>query len=212
MLFFLLPTQCPAFVTKFLSTPTIPTTEGACGFAPLKAVEARRHQIRLTAIAGSQVASSGPWPAAETVLSARLPVDPYHLPLRDPNFFVAKQLGKHLDHWQPLLAAVDKPTAALVHDWLSAGVQLQHFLQPFKGIFRGTYYDLARPDAYYQTNAPSCRTNPEVIARTLEERLTNGSLQLIGRWDQLHLDQLPVCIMPLTLDAKKQRVCHDDTF
>ena len=152
------------------------------------------------------------WPSAEEALSGQGDINIAQFPLRDPNFFVAKQLGNHITEWERLLATSEPDMADTVRPWLTQGVSVQSFFQPFKGSFKGVQYDLTEPPAYYQGNSASCATNAKLVAQTLEERLKNGSLQLLGRWDELDETQLPHCIMPLTLDPKKERLCHDERF
>ena len=132
------------------------------------------------------------WRSAEEALTLKTPLDFECFPIRDPNFFVAKQLGEQ---------HIDEATAENVKSWLMQGVAIEHFLRPSKGCFQGTQYDLPSPSYFYQEKSKSCTTNPDLIAQTLEERLRNGSLNLLGHWETLRAEQLPVCIMPLTLDT-----------
>lgn len=205
--------QCGAFYAKFSCMPAIARYEETAGFDPVSAVARKRVLPRFVRLSGTE--STTPpvmTPSAEEVLSSSTAVNPHDLPLRDPGSFVARQLGNHLDEWELLLQHCDSATADMVRNWLSHGIDLQLFLKPFKGKFRGISYDMALPHSYYQANAATCQSDPNVVARTLEERLKNGSMQLLGRWDNVPMDQLPDCIMPLTLDSKKTRVCHDERF
>ena len=207
--------QSTAFQMAYSSPPNVPLSEGAGQFDPVAAKNACRQQIALTTLSGVAPEAAllqKDWPTAEEALKSTGAVDPYNLPLRDPEVFVAKQLGKNLHQWEPLLQGYEESTASTIRTWLTEGVSIEPFLQPFNGSFRGVTHAADRPQHYYQPNSPSCATNPTLIARTLEERLKNGSLDLIGHWSNLQDHQLPICIMPLTLDSKKERLCHDERY
>ncbi len=129
------------------------------------------------------------------------------LQVRDPNFFVAGQLHSNLDAWAPLLA--DGPQGRMVHAWLQNKVSIKDMFCHFKGNFKGEAYDSSIPPPAYFPNAASLQEDPGFVVRTLEERLRNGSLELLGRYDQC---RWPVCVMPLTLEPTKPRLCHDSRF
>ena len=205
--------QLLAFTLKYSCSPQQVASENATSFDPLAAAACIRQSPRFVHIDGTPVTSGGPLIiSAEDALAPNVDIDLMNLQLRDPNYFVSKQLGVNLHQWEPLFQHCDPETAVLVRGWLSNGVDIGSFLKSYCGTFKGTHYDMSAPDNFYQGNSSSCDKNQQVVARTLEERISNGSLKLLGRWDQLSERELPACIMPLTLDPKKDRVCHDERF
>ena len=207
--------QCTAFQHHYSVEPTVLPFEASSGFNPLAALEGGQRQVTFTTLSGvtpSEANQQARWLTAEEALLSQEQVDPYSFPLRDPEHFVAKQLGDNMEHWEKLLQQVEQPEQDTIRAWLTEGVSIEPFLQSFKGVFRGVPYEAATPPSYYQPNSKSCGANPSLIASTLEERLRNGSLRLLGRWDTMAFDDLPICIMPLTLDGKKERLCHDERF
>jgi hypothetical protein len=133
-----------------------------------------------------------------------------NLPIRDPVSFQAGQLHSSLFAWEQLLYEVDPKDGDMIKSWLEKGVEVMDLFQHFSGQFRGLSLNSDIPPFYYQENAVTCKADPNLVARTLEERIKNGSIMLLGQWD--NLKSLPVCIMPLTLDATKSRLCHDERF
>jgi hypothetical protein len=89
-------------------------------------------------------------------------------------------------------------------------VDIGKIFTPFKGSFKGKKYDATVPPLFYQKNSDTCQSDPVLVARTLEEKIRNGSINLLGKWDELQ--DLPTCIIPLTLDKTKGRLCHDERF
>ena len=134
-------------------------------------------------------------------------VDVQALPLRDPKQFMAGQLGCDISAWSKVLE--NSSASQQVIDWLTNGVDISSMFRHFKGNFRGKAYDACKPPEVYMPNSGSCRQNSDFVARALEERLRDGSLELLGRYD---IWKWPTCIMSLTLEPTKPRLCHDERF
>ena len=85
------------------------------------------------------------------------------------------------------------------------------FFKHFKGSFRGTNYDCNIPPPTIIPNHSSCQEHAEEIVVHLEERLANGSLELLGRVGEVTPPRL---VMPLVMvtGPKKNRLCHDERF
>jgi len=54
-----------------------------------------------------------------------------------------------------------------------------------------------------------CEQFGDFIARTLEERMRNGSLTVLGKVGEC---DPPYLILPLTVEPTKPRLCHDERF
>ena len=180
-------------------------------FDPLKACEQLRTKPRWVTLDGTHPKLSADWPTAVEVLSGkRRPGDPNSFPIRDPEFFVAGGLSMCSSSWEELLSEFQEADE-IIH-WIKQGVDITQYFKRFQGSFRGKSYNSAHPPRFYQKNSKSCQAQPNLVARTLEERIRNGSLQVLGKVKDLSLEQLPICIMPLTLDKSKFRLCHDERF
>lgn len=135
------------------------------------------------------------------------------LMLRDPKTFLAGNLQSNFKNWSLLLDAIDEEERWWISSWIKDGVDIAPMFRPFKGKFKGKNYDCSVPPFFYQSNSASCSANPSLVAQALEDRIANGSLELLGWWEDLSMDKkLPICIMPLTLDMTKGRLCHDERF
>lgn len=172
--------------------------------AELGYVDWRGDHIRL-----SPGGREGAPPMAEQVLSdPGLPWNIRHLVFRDPKNFVAGQLCANFTSWGPLLKGQDGSTK-LVEKCLREGVEVKDFFTHFKGNFMGRCYDSDSPPGAYFPNPPSIERHAEFVARTLEDRLRSGSLELLGRVGEV---QPPYIVMPLTVEPSKPRLCHDERY
>jgi hypothetical protein len=171
----------------------------------------RRASAKWLTLDGTEPQLLASWPSAYAVLSGELPAsDSQRLPLRDPTAFVSHGLSPCIEEWEQLLGAIQYSGEVL--DWIKHGVDVTQFFQHFKGNFKGRHYDSDYPIRFYQGNSTSCLSNSQLVASTLEERIVNGSLQVLGRIDELPPQDIPICIMPLTLDKAKSRLCHDERY
>ncbi|XP_064642018.1 uncharacterized protein LOC135496581 [Lineus longissimus] len=183
------------------------------GFDPLKATSERRSPRR-TECRGSVPSLSSP-----TVLLLKVwdvkgknwqdCLD--SLSLRDPNSFVAGQLHTEKQNWSILLDQVNDKDSKLVEKWIFNEVEIVDFFQPFKGYFKGEFYDSKLPPAMVFHNAPNCAQHKEDIVSHLEEGLRNGSLELVGKVGEV---DPPHLVMPLLMvDGKREkRLCHNEQF
>lgn len=198
----------PHPVTKSL---IIPDWEKATDFDPVGAKKLRRHACQWVTLDGSVPRLSAVWPGAQEVLTGKSqPPDPLQFPIRDPIHFVANGLKTCEQQWVQLLNSFVGADEVL--HWIRQGVDITQFFRPFKGNFGGIAYDSKTPEKYYRKNSDSCRLDPLLVAHTLEERIKNGSMDLIGHIYDISPLELPICIMPLTLDKEKLRLCHDERY
>ena len=133
------------------------------------------------------------------------------LHFQDPESFVAGQLHLNIDNWNFILNNTDDKSSGKVKQWLTEGVNIEDYFTNFKGNFRGHSYDSRRPPDTIIPNHKSCQKYATDIARHLEERLRNGSLELLGKVGQV---APPTVVMPLVMveGKNKQRLCHDERF
>jgi hypothetical protein len=129
------------------------------------------------------------------------------LPLFDPATFLAGGLNRRLDQWDHILC--NHPMCDTLKSWLKFGVHIPNFFRPFKGDFKGVHFDSVSPPSKMFGNSPSCKRFLPFIASTLEERLKQGSMRLLGRVGEVPPPQL---VMPLTVEPSKPRLCHDERF
>ena len=134
-----------------------------------------------------------------------------NLVLKDEESFLAGQLHTQPANWSYILKANADDKSVLVHDWIDNGVDINQFFSHFKGNFKGRSYDDLRPPATIIPNHATCKTYASQIAAHLEERLRNGSLELLGKVGQV---KPPRLVMPLVMvpGKKKNRLCHDERF
>ena len=131
--------------------------------------------------------------------------------LKDGDSFVAGQLHTQLSNWSFLLNASAADHSSLVHQWIRDGVDVSAFFCHFKGNFMGRNFDSSVPPPTVIPNHASCKDYASEIASHLEERLRNGSLELMGKVGAV---EPPRLVMPLVMVAgkKKNRLCHDERF
>ncbi len=79
----------------------------------------------------------------------------------------------------------------------------------FKGDFKGKHYDSDIPTPYFEQNYVICKQFGGFISATLEERIKNGSMEIVGRIGEV---SPPKVIMPITVETNKPRLCHDERF
>ena len=146
-------------------------------------------------------------PSAESVLNLGLVPDLTSIPLRDDSHFVPNMLVTCYDEWEFITR--EYPQREEVLDWIKNGVNLYDFFVHFKGSYKGVHYDHDIPPTFYAPNLPSCKGFGEFIARTLEDRIRNGSIKLLGKIGECPAPRL---IMPITVEPNKPRMCHDERF
>ena len=135
--------------------------------------------------------------------------DPSTVIFRDPASFHAGEVHAHAHFWEKILGPSPTDQQAEVLDWIRNKVSLFLYFQPFRGTFKGTAYDSARPPASYYPNNRSCCSFAAFVRKTLIERVRNGAISLIGRIGQV---TVPHLVHPLTVEPGKPRLCYDARF
>ncbi|KAK3720979.1 hypothetical protein QZH41_018535 [Actinostola sp. cb2023] len=132
---------------------------------------------------------------------------PQVLRYRNPQTFIAGEIHKHLPEWQAVVS--QQPKGSEILSYIESGVDVLDFVVPFKGEYQGIAYHSTTPPRAEFKNSPSCCGFEEFISTTLLERLQNGSITL---WDKMGEVDPPHLVMPLTIEATKPRMCHDERF
>lgn len=127
------------------------------------------------------------------------------LPLRSPDNFIAGELHNHIEQWEAIVGHGDKN----VLDWLRNGVKVTTLFCRFKGNFQGRCFDSKTPPPTSLYNSKNCMKYVDFISNTLEERIVNGSIEVLGRVGEV---PPPRIVMPLTVEPTKPRLCHDERF
>jgi hypothetical protein len=141
--------------------------------------------------------------SAEGVINNYEEFDLCNLRFRNPNNFIAGSLHNHFVEWEKL--SPDKQ----ILEWIKNGVDVHQFLKHFKGNFKGKHFDSDIPPSILLPNATVCEGYTKFIAKTLEERLKNGSLTLLGKVGEC---DPPYLVLPLTIEPSKPRLCHDERY
>ena len=189
----------------------VPEWELLSNFRPLEALSQRRNENKWVTLDGTEPRLSAAWPSVEDILAGQgKQVDHMKIPLRDPKFFIAHGLRSCGHQWEMLLSGDNESDDIL--EWIRDGVDVTKLFREFKGNYKGRSYSGSDPQPYYQKNSWSCQHDPSFVARTLEERIMNGSLEVIGKINEIPQLDIPRCIMPLTLETSKLRLCHDERY
>ena len=133
------------------------------------------------------------------------------LALLDCDHFVAGLLHDHPQDWVELLRQVNNEHSEEVKNWILNKIDVQDFIVPFKGNYGGKHYDCQSPPRVQFQNYSGCEQYKFEIARQLEERIRNGSMEVIGKVGEV---EAPHLVLPLVMveGKKKNRLCHDDRF
>ena len=126
---------------------------------------------------------------------------------RDPEFFVAGELHHHYDVWDNILQDFHKRDEVL--NYISQGVSVYDFFKPFKGQFKGKYYDSPLPPKMIFENNKISLKFQDFISNCILERVSNGSLSI---WEKKGECEPPHLVIPITVEPNKPRMCHDERF
>ncbi|KAI8494118.1 hypothetical protein Bbelb_284650 [Branchiostoma belcheri] len=140
----------------------------------------------------------------EAVAARRIKASADSLMFRDPDSFRAGEIHKHPEEWNSILGQGQLPD--MIRDWIENGVSIFHFMQPFKGRFKGLDYDCAFPPPRCFSNLPSCAPFAEFVSRAIEDRIVTGAVEIWGRVGKV---PPPYLVLQLTVEPSKPRLCHD---
>ncbi|KAI8480228.1 hypothetical protein Bbelb_420270 [Branchiostoma belcheri] len=140
----------------------------------------------------------------ESVAAGKVKASADSLMFRDPETVRAGEIHKHLKEWNSILG--EGQHGDMIRDWITNGVSLFQFMQPFKGKFKGIAYDCAFPPPRYFPNLPSCEPFAEFVTRSIENRILTGAASI---WGRVGVVPPPYLVMALTVEPSKPRLCHD---
>lgn len=87
------------------------------------------------------------------VLHGERLADVTELQFRHPNCVQAGELYNHNDQWQQIAGTDPSPRQAEVLKWVHYKVSVFDYFRPFKGVFKGKFYNSARPPSeQFQNN------------------------------------------------------------
>ena len=187
----------------------IPDWEKNVKFDPLGAVCQKRSGEKLVKLecTASDPHSSHKATDAECVALTDSDFSLSDLRFRDESYFISNNLRNYSDEWESISQCT--PGGAKVCNWIKEGINVHDFFKSFKGMYKGNYYCSDTPPPAYFANSPVCKNWVGFVSETLEERLQNGSMKLIGRVGDV---APPHIVMPLTVEPSKPRLCHDERF
>ncbi|CAG2191969.1 unnamed protein product [Mytilus edulis] len=117
------------------------------------------------------------------VLDENLDEDFYFL---DPSRFVAGNVHKNTELWGKIL---DKNQE--MKNWIENFVDINNFMQPFKGIFWNVKYNNDYPPTRIFKNASNCEHHVDFINTELLSRLRSGAISYLGKLGEV---KPPHCI------------------
>lgn len=129
------------------------------------------------------------------------------LRFRHPDSFVAGNLTTCQDQWDLISVGYDKRDFVLAI--IREGVDIFDFFTPFNSTFQGKPYRSDLPPRMCFPNSPTCRPFKDFITATVMDRIANGSVNVIGRVNEV---EPPYLVMPITVEPSKPRMCHDERF
>lgn len=148
-----------------------------------------------------------PAPGIQQILDGSVTPELGNLPFRNPDNFVAGQLHQHIHAWKSMLG--DSPTHQLISDWITNKVDVERFVVPFRGKFKGVFYDCPFPPSKVFPNNPSCKKYSAFTSKTLLQRIEVGAVLV---WGQVGQVEPPYIVLPFTVEPSKPRLCQDARF
>ena len=150
---------------------------------------------------------AAPVPSPEAVSKLAVKASVRDLRLRNPVCFRAGNIHNFITRWEEVLTGQEKRSQIL--SYLRDGVDVNPFFAPYKGDFQGKFYDSPIPPSACFPNSKSCEEFRDFISSTISQRLANGSISV---WGKVGECTPPYLVMPLTVEATKPRLCHDERF
>ena len=150
---------------------------------------------------------AAPVPSPEAVSKLAVKASVRDLRFRNPVCFRASNIHNFITRWEEVLTGQEKRAEIL--SYLRDGVDVNSFFAPYKGDFQGKFYDSPIPPSACFPNSKSCEEFTDFISSTISQRLANGSISV---WGKVGECTPPYLVMPLTVEATKPRLCHDERF
>ncbi|RUA04444.1 MAG: hypothetical protein DSY43_06245, partial [Gammaproteobacteria bacterium] len=126
---------------------------------------------------------------------------------RDPEMFIAGELHNHSEEWEKILS--DHKDRETIQGYICNQVNILDFSRPFKGKFKGVYYDSTLPPRRQFPNHPSCNGFQEFVRESVTSRLLTGAVRV---WGEVGIVEPPWLVLPLTVEPSKPRLCIDARY
>ena len=141
-----------------------------------------RHTVQFVNCSGEKLSHNAAGQSAEVSLLAGGTISPILQQIRfpDPEHFISGNLANNQDAWRNILTG-EKSQEYL--SWVTEGVNIHQFIQPFAGHWGTEYIHAAYPMRRQFQNAKICEQFQEFISRTLIEDITSGAISVLGRAD-----------------------------
>ena len=145
------------------------------------------------------------------VISGHTRADTSVLGFRDPDNFIAGNIHAGNIHacfpaWESIEKIAPFKLTPNILRWIQDCVDVQEFLKPFKGQYKGEHFNSALPPPRIFPNAISCNRFGQFISDTIVDRLLPGAISLWGNLPP------PYLVMPLTVEPSKPCLCNDHRF
>ena len=150
---------------------------------------------------------AAPVPLPEAVSKLAVKASVRDLRFKNPVCVRAGNIHNFITRREEVLTGQEKRAEIL--SYLRDGVDVNPFFAPYKGDFQGKFYDSPIPPNACFPNSKSCEEFTDFISSTISQRLANGSISVwgkVGECTPLYL------VMPLTVEARKPKLCHDERF
>ncbi|VDI71078.1 Hypothetical predicted protein [Mytilus galloprovincialis] len=89
-------------------------------------------------------------------------------------------------------------------NWIDNFVDINNFMQPFKGIFWNVKYNNDYPPTRIFKNASNCEHHVDFINTELLSRLRSGAISYLGKLGEV---KPPHIVSPITIEPLKPRLC-----
>ena len=114
--------------------------------------------------------------------------------------FIAGNIHSNVASWEKIIA---DPNSEVL-SWIKNKVDVNNFMQHFKGEFWGVNYDHAFPPSRQFKNAANCEKFVQFINTEICERLKSGAVKYVGKVGEV---QQPYIVSPITIEPTKPRMC-----
>ena len=148
--------------------------------------------------------NKAPW---KDVFLSEIAPDLKRLCLRDPEKFIAGGIHGNPDAWEVILK--DHPSADMILDWIKNKIDITHFCQHFKGVYKGSSYNSDFPPSKLFCNHASCTKFTSFVSEEILKRVMTGAIRV---WGKVGFDSPPYLVLPLTAEPSKPRLCLDARF
>lgn len=137
----------------------------------------------------------GPLASLEMVSSCPELIVLTNLRFRDLGHFKAGTIHESFPVWQRLLA--DYSCAVDLLEILQDGVRVENFFTPFRGDFKGQYYNTQTPPSIQIKNPAICAQFADFIGDTIVQWVASGVLSV---WGEAGVVSPPQLVLPINIE------------